>query len=212
MRRAGRCAADRRGIRRREAARELAHRSDVITYEFENVDADVAAMLMKRNRTCRRAASCSIRRSIVCARSGRSRRQACRWRRMRRFAALDELREAASTLRIAVRAEDGDRRLRRQRPVGASAAKIEIDAGVREAEPSGHRAGAGEVHPFRQGNIRHRGAKPVTARSALSRRRKIFMSIIFCICRSCRPASTRSCQREAEGWRCASPRRSASSD
>ncbi|RKP48745.1 5-(carboxyamino)imidazole ribonucleotide synthase [Cohnella endophytica] len=28
-----------------EAARELAHRSDVITYEFENVDADVAAML-----------------------------------------------------------------------------------------------------------------------------------------------------------------------
>ncbi|MFX3636342.1 MAG: 5-(carboxyamino)imidazole ribonucleotide synthase [Candidatus Pristimantibacillus sp.] len=30
----------------REAARELAERSDVITYEFENVDADVAAMLM----------------------------------------------------------------------------------------------------------------------------------------------------------------------
>ncbi|CAM4301751.1 5-(carboxyamino)imidazole ribonucleotide synthase [Paenibacillus alkaliterrae] len=30
----------------REAARELAKRSDVITYEFENVDADVAAMLM----------------------------------------------------------------------------------------------------------------------------------------------------------------------
>ncbi|WP_276356632.1 5-(carboxyamino)imidazole ribonucleotide synthase [Cohnella caldifontis] len=29
----------------REAARELARRSDVITYEFENVDADVAAML-----------------------------------------------------------------------------------------------------------------------------------------------------------------------
>lgn len=29
-----------------EAARELAKRSDVITYEFENVDADVAAMLM----------------------------------------------------------------------------------------------------------------------------------------------------------------------
>ncbi len=29
----------------REAARELAKRSDVITYEFENVDADVAAML-----------------------------------------------------------------------------------------------------------------------------------------------------------------------
>lgn len=30
----------------REAARRLAERSDVITYEFENVDADVAAMLM----------------------------------------------------------------------------------------------------------------------------------------------------------------------
>lgn len=30
----------------REAARELARRSDVITYEFENVDAEVAAMLM----------------------------------------------------------------------------------------------------------------------------------------------------------------------
>ncbi|MDQ0063209.1 5-(carboxyamino)imidazole ribonucleotide synthase [Paenibacillus harenae] len=30
----------------REAARELAKRSDVITYEFENVDAEVAAMLM----------------------------------------------------------------------------------------------------------------------------------------------------------------------
>ncbi|MCA0758689.1 5-(carboxyamino)imidazole ribonucleotide synthase [Paenibacillus sp. N4] len=30
----------------REAARELAERSDVITYEFENVDAGVAAMLM----------------------------------------------------------------------------------------------------------------------------------------------------------------------
>ncbi|MFF2480134.1 5-(carboxyamino)imidazole ribonucleotide synthase [Paenibacillus sp. NPDC058071] len=30
----------------REAARELAKRSDVITYEFENVDADVASMLM----------------------------------------------------------------------------------------------------------------------------------------------------------------------
>ncbi|MBB3111924.1 5-(carboxyamino)imidazole ribonucleotide synthase [Paenibacillus phyllosphaerae] len=30
----------------REAARELARRSDVITYEFENVDAGVAAMLM----------------------------------------------------------------------------------------------------------------------------------------------------------------------
>ncbi|WP_317890212.1 5-(carboxyamino)imidazole ribonucleotide synthase [Paenibacillus sabuli] len=30
----------------REAARELAGRADVITYEFENVDADVAAMLM----------------------------------------------------------------------------------------------------------------------------------------------------------------------
>ncbi|WP_028612391.1 5-(carboxyamino)imidazole ribonucleotide synthase [Paenibacillus harenae] len=30
----------------REAARELAKRSDVITYEFENVDASVAAMLM----------------------------------------------------------------------------------------------------------------------------------------------------------------------
>lgn len=30
----------------RDAARELASRSDVITYEFENVDADVAAMLM----------------------------------------------------------------------------------------------------------------------------------------------------------------------
>lgn len=29
-----------------EAARELAKRSDIITYEFENVDADVAAMLM----------------------------------------------------------------------------------------------------------------------------------------------------------------------
>lgn len=30
-----------------EAARQLAERSDVITYEFENVDADVAAMLME---------------------------------------------------------------------------------------------------------------------------------------------------------------------
>lgn len=33
----------------REAARELAKRSDVITYEFENVDADVAAMLMEES-------------------------------------------------------------------------------------------------------------------------------------------------------------------
>ncbi len=33
----------------REAARELAKRSDVITYEFENVDADVAAMLMSES-------------------------------------------------------------------------------------------------------------------------------------------------------------------
>jgi len=33
----------------REAARELAARSDVITYEFENVDAEVAAMLMKES-------------------------------------------------------------------------------------------------------------------------------------------------------------------
>jgi len=33
----------------REAARELARRSDVITYEFENVDADVAAMLMEES-------------------------------------------------------------------------------------------------------------------------------------------------------------------
>ncbi|QYR21178.1 5-(carboxyamino)imidazole ribonucleotide synthase [Paenibacillus sp. sptzw28] len=33
----------------REAARELAKRADVITYEFENVDADVAAMLMKES-------------------------------------------------------------------------------------------------------------------------------------------------------------------
>ncbi|THF78824.1 5-(carboxyamino)imidazole ribonucleotide synthase [Cohnella fermenti] len=33
------------GYSDREAARELAKRSDVITYEFENVDADVAAML-----------------------------------------------------------------------------------------------------------------------------------------------------------------------
>ncbi|OMF24389.1 5-(carboxyamino)imidazole ribonucleotide synthase [Paenibacillus sp. FSL H8-0548] len=32
-----------------EAARELAKRSDVITYEFENVDAEVAAMLMKES-------------------------------------------------------------------------------------------------------------------------------------------------------------------
>lgn len=33
----------------REAAMELAGRSDVITYEFENVDAEVAAMLMKES-------------------------------------------------------------------------------------------------------------------------------------------------------------------
>jgi 5-(carboxyamino)imidazole ribonucleotide synthase len=33
----------------REAARELAKRADVITYEFENVDADVAAMLMNES-------------------------------------------------------------------------------------------------------------------------------------------------------------------
>ncbi|RJX39619.1 5-(carboxyamino)imidazole ribonucleotide synthase [Paenibacillus pinisoli] len=33
----------------REAARKLAARSDVITYEFENVDADVAAMLMSES-------------------------------------------------------------------------------------------------------------------------------------------------------------------
>ncbi|REK74861.1 5-(carboxyamino)imidazole ribonucleotide synthase [Paenibacillus paeoniae] len=33
----------------RDAARELAARSDVITYEFENVDADVAAMLMSES-------------------------------------------------------------------------------------------------------------------------------------------------------------------
>lgn len=33
----------------REAAHELAKRSDVITYEFENVDADVAAMLMEES-------------------------------------------------------------------------------------------------------------------------------------------------------------------
>lgn len=33
----------------REAARRLAARSDVITYEFENVDADVAAMLMSES-------------------------------------------------------------------------------------------------------------------------------------------------------------------
>jgi len=33
------------GYADRDAARELARRSDVITYEFENVDADVAAML-----------------------------------------------------------------------------------------------------------------------------------------------------------------------
>lgn len=33
----------------REAARELAKRSDVITYEFENVDAGVAAMLMEES-------------------------------------------------------------------------------------------------------------------------------------------------------------------
>lgn len=33
----------------REAARELARRSDVITYEFENVDAGVAAMLMEES-------------------------------------------------------------------------------------------------------------------------------------------------------------------
>ncbi|MGO4109611.1 5-(carboxyamino)imidazole ribonucleotide synthase [Paenibacillus sp. YAF4_2] len=33
----------------REAARELARRADVITYEFENVDADVAAMLMSES-------------------------------------------------------------------------------------------------------------------------------------------------------------------
>ncbi|RIX60510.1 5-(carboxyamino)imidazole ribonucleotide synthase [Paenibacillus nanensis] len=33
----------------REAARQLAARSDVITYEFENVDADVAAMLMSES-------------------------------------------------------------------------------------------------------------------------------------------------------------------
>lgn len=33
----------------REAARELARRSDVITYEFENVDAGVAAMLMEQS-------------------------------------------------------------------------------------------------------------------------------------------------------------------
>lgn len=33
----------------REAARELAKRSDVITYEFENVDAEVAAMLMEES-------------------------------------------------------------------------------------------------------------------------------------------------------------------
>src|SRR4029453_11625783 len=33
----------------REAARELAKRSDVITYEFENVDADVAAKLMEES-------------------------------------------------------------------------------------------------------------------------------------------------------------------
>lgn len=32
-----------------EAARELAQRSDVITYEFENVNAEVAAMLMKES-------------------------------------------------------------------------------------------------------------------------------------------------------------------
>lgn len=33
----------------RDAARELAQRADVITYEFENVDADVAAMLMSES-------------------------------------------------------------------------------------------------------------------------------------------------------------------
>jgi len=33
----------------REAARELARRSDVITYEFENVDSDVAAMLERES-------------------------------------------------------------------------------------------------------------------------------------------------------------------
>lgn len=33
----------------REAARELAKHADVITYEFENVDAEVAAMLMKES-------------------------------------------------------------------------------------------------------------------------------------------------------------------
>ena len=33
----------------REAARELAERSDVITYEFENVDADVTAILMEES-------------------------------------------------------------------------------------------------------------------------------------------------------------------
>ena len=33
----------------RDAARSLPKRSDVITYEFENVDADVAAMLMEES-------------------------------------------------------------------------------------------------------------------------------------------------------------------
>lgn len=37
------------GYADREAARELARRSDVITYEFENVDAEVAAMLEKES-------------------------------------------------------------------------------------------------------------------------------------------------------------------
>ena len=42
-----------------EAARKLAELSDVITYEFENVDADVTAMLMKESYVPQ-AVSCSI--------------------------------------------------------------------------------------------------------------------------------------------------------
>lgn len=46
------------------AARELAERCDVITYEFENVDAGVAALL-NRNPAFRKAAVFCTQRSIV---------------------------------------------------------------------------------------------------------------------------------------------------
>jgi len=69
----------------KEAAKVLAERSDVITYEFENVDAEVRPCL-RSNPMCRKEVACCTLRSIVCGRRRRWKLRAYAWPPTRRSA------------------------------------------------------------------------------------------------------------------------------